>query len=168
MTHKMPYASFSNKLFFLLAVPTHFSFTSHIFYTLHRVASYSYVMEPCAGEVPPGGIPCCWWRLVRTPSAPGFCQAGLSPEEKRGIQLPPAGKCGAGEEFTKRWWALMRICCCHMPVWMKEWLRVTEMILPVYLQSHTAAVQNGAVLTQNSCDWLVYWFKNELTSTVLC
>lgn len=168
MTHKMPYISLSNELFFSLAVPTHFSFTNHPFCTLHGVASYSYVMEPCAGEIPPGGIPRCWWRLAGAPSALGFCRAGLSCEGNCRIQLPPAGKAGAGAELVRRWWGPVLICCCLMPVWMKDGLGVREMILPVYFQPHTAAVQNGVVLTQNSRDWFVYWFQNEFTSTVLC
>ena len=168
MTHKMPYASLSSKLLFSLAVRTHFSFTKHLFCTSHRVASYSCVMEPHAGEIHPGSIPHCWWRLVGAPSALGFCWAGLSPEGNRRIQLPPPGKAGAGAELVRRWWGPMLICCYLMPVWMKDWLGVREMILPVYLQSCTAAVENDVVLTQNSRDWFVYWFQNGLTGTVLC
>lgn len=167
MTHKTPYARLSNKLFSSLAVPTHFSFTKHLFSTLHRVASYRYVMEPHAGEIPPGSIPHCWWRLVRAPSALGFCQAGLSCERNHSMQLPPAGKAGAGAKLIRRWWGMMLICCCLLPVWMKDWLGARELILSVYLQSCTAALQNGVLLKQNSCDWLVYWFQNELINTAL-
>lgn len=54
----MPYTCLSNKLFFTLAVPTHFSFTKQLFCTLYRVALHSYVTEPHAGAILPGGIPC--------------------------------------------------------------------------------------------------------------
>lgn len=34
MTHKMPYTSLSNELFFSLAVAIHFSFTKYLFFAL--------------------------------------------------------------------------------------------------------------------------------------
>lgn len=160
MTHKMPYTSLSNKLFFYFLYPL-ISTLQNIFFVLcagwpHTVMPWRLVQEkslPAASHAADGAGGALF--------APEFCQAGLSHERNHRIQLLPAGKTGDGAKLIRTWQGLMLVYCCLLPVWMKDGFGVTEMILLRCFWSCTPAVQDTTVLTQKCHDWFGCWFQNQ-------
>lgn len=120
----MPYDRFSNKLFFTLAVPTHFSLTKQLVCSFCRVDLYHYVMEPCEREVLPliswlwGAClsACCWCVWLGFHLYWNFASLAYCMQETIGYRFPQQESFGLQETLPEgdgyQSWSAATSCLC--------------------------------------------------------